>query len=138
MTLQDTIRRIEAVALSQPAVNTIVQNDIYKLNNRPDIRFGVFAWTQEQHSESLEGYGPTFRFAFVYADRLTEDGGNQIEAQSTGVEVLRNIIRTLAADFEISSWTYDTFNERFADMCAGAFARVAIRVPAGTLCEEIY
>jgi len=138
MTLLELIRKIEAVALSQPAVNTIVPNDINTLNTLPDVRYGVFAWTQEQHQEALEDYGPTFRFAFIYADRLTEDGGNQVEVQSTGVEVLRNVIRTLASELEVTSWTYDTFNERFADVCAGAFARVSIRVPAGTLCEEIF
>lgn len=135
MTLQDTIRRIEAVAKAQPAVRTIIQNDVYRLSEMPDVRYGVFAWTQEMHSEALDDYGPLFRFVLFYVDRLTEDGGNQVEVQSTGVDVLRNVIRGIAAELEVTDWTYQTFNQRFADMCAGAFARVAVRVPASNCVE---
>lgn len=136
MTLRDTIALIERTAAAQPAVNMIVRGDIYKLNACPDARYGAFAWTQETHREALEDYGPAFAFVFVYADRLTEDGGNQVEVQSTAVETLRNIIRSLADTLEITEWTYDTFNQRFADLCAGAFARLTIRVPAETVCPE--
>ncbi len=138
MTLRDTIALIEAVAASQPDVNMIVRNDIYKLNSCPAARYGAFAWTQEQHREGIDDYGPAFTFALFYVDRLTEDGGNQVEVQSTAISTLRNVIRALAATLEIEDWTYNTFNQRFADLCAGAFARVTIRVPADTICPEDY
>ena len=136
MTLRDTIAVIEAVAASQPAVNMIVRSDIYKLNTEPAAKYGAFAWTQEQHRESINDYGPTFAFVLFYVDRLTEDGGNQVEVQSTAIETLRNIIRELAETLEITDWTYNTFNQRFADVCAGAFARLTIRVPAESVCPE--
>lgn len=136
MTLRDTIAMIETVAAAQPAVNMVVRQDVYKLNSCPAARYGAFAWTQEQHREAVDDYGPTFTFALFYVDRLTEDGSNMIDVQSTAVELLRNVIRTLAGTLEVTSWTYDTFTQRFADLCAGAFARVTIRVPAGTVCPE--
>lgn len=138
MTLRDTIRLVEGIAASQPAVNMIVRNDIYKLNSCPAALYGVFAWTQEQHREGIDDYGPAFAFDFFYVDRLTEDGGNQVEVQSVAVSTLRNVIRELAATLEVEDWTYTTFNQRFADLCAGAFARVTVRVPADTLCPETF
>lgn len=137
MTLRDTIALIEAVAARQPDINMIVRNDIYKLNSCPDAMYGAFAWTQQQHRESLEDYGPSFAFVLFYVDRLTEDGGNEVEVQSTAIDTLRNIIRALADELEITDWTYDTFTQRFADICAGAFAIVRVRVPA-TACVEAF
>lgn len=136
MTLRDTIALIERTAASQPAVNMLVRNDIYKLNACPDALYGAFAWTQEQHREALDDYGPAFAFVLFYVDRLLEDGSNQVEVQGTAVETLRNVIRSLAADLDITDWTYTTFNQRFTDLCAGAFARVVIRVPADSVCPE--
>lgn len=137
MTLRDTIALIEQTAAAQPAVSMIVRNDIYKLNACPDAQYGAFAWTQETHREALEDYGPAFAFVLFYADRLTENGGNELDVQATGIEVLRNVIRTLADTLEITDWTYQVFNEQFADLCAGAFARVAIRVPVG-ICPQAF
>lgn len=139
MTLHDTVLMLEAIAAGQPAVNMIVRNDIYKLNACPDALYGVFAWTQGQHQSGLNTWGIAFRFTLFYADRLTEDGGNQLEVQSLGVQLLDNVLRQAAArGLEVLDWTIQTFNEKFSDMCAGAFAQVVIRVPLDTVCEQEY
>lgn len=129
MTLKEVISRIEAVASAQPAIHTIARGNVYKLNEAPDIEWGAFAWTQEEHSASVDTPLIDYRFDLFYADRLTEDEGNMIEVQSTGVEVLDNIIRTLADELGVSAWTIRTFRERFADVCAGAYATVTVSAP---------
>ena len=51
MKLLDVIRIMEVAAGTQPAVNMIVRNDIFRLNTYADARYGVFAWTQGQHQQ---------------------------------------------------------------------------------------
>lgn len=141
MTLAQVIKKIEQVALTQPAIKTIVRNDVYKLNSLPRVKYGVFAFLQGQHSTDLESDFITYNFTFFYVDRLTEDKSNQIYIQSTGVEVLINILRTLAheADADIwieGSYTFQPFNQRFVDECAGVYTSVSLQVPSSTMCEE--
>lgn len=137
MTLLETIRQIERVAASQPAVNMIVRNDIFRLNSFSDARYGVFAWTQGQHAGSVDDAFQTFAFTFIYADRLTEDQGNEIEVQSVGIDTLGNILRLLAdAGMVVGDATFTTFNQRFLDECAGAFCSVRLQVPVQGPCGE--
>ena len=139
MTLRDTILLIEKIASEQPAIHTIVRNDVYKLNAAPSVKYGAFAWTQGTHSGRIESWGTAFRFSLFYVDRLKEDGSNQIEVQSTACSVLDNILRLLADNgLEVEAWTINTFNEKFSDVCAGAFAQVLIRVPKDTICADDY
>ena len=139
MTLRDTILLLERIASEQPAIHTLVRNDVYKLNEHPAVVYGAFAWTQGQHGGSLDSWAVVFRFSLFYVDRLTENGGNQIEVQSTAVSVLDNILRALAAQgVEVDPWTITTFHQKFTDVCAGAFAQVAIRVPNDSICVDSY
>ena len=140
MTLSNTIRFIEKVASLQPAIKTVVPNDIFRLNTMPDAEYAVFGWTQGTHSVSIEESFATYAFTFFYVDRLTADQGNQVEIQSVGVQVLDNIIRTLEQWGANPSTTcdYTTFNQRFNDECAGVFVRVSLQVPLNGVCEEGY
>lgn len=139
MTLLQFIRLLEGVAAKQPAVNTIVRNDVFRLNAAPDARYGVFAWLQGEHVTDAASGFVTYNFTLFYVDRLTADKGNEIEVQSVGLETLENIIKTLQeAGVFPSTYTFRTFNQRFADECAGVFANVAIDVPKGGPCAEEY
>lgn len=139
MTLEQTIRIIEQVAKAQPAIKTIVENDIYRLNSLPDVKYGVFAFLQNQHSADIDSDLMTYNFTLFYVDRLTADKGNQINVQSTGVAVLNNIIRTLADRFGIlatGGYSFQPFNQRFTDECAGVYTNVALQVEIDGICEE--
>lgn len=138
MTLLETIRTIENVASQQPAVNMIVRNDIYRLNAVPDARYGVFGWLQNSHRASTSENRITYSFTFFYVDRLTENAGNQMEIQSVGIQTLDNIIRTLD-DLLLpveEGYTFQVFNQRFMDECAGVFSNVNIVVPVTEICPE--
>lgn len=138
MTLLETIRSIESVASQQPSVNMIVRNDIFRLNAVPDARYGVFAWLQREHDASVESSLITFAFTFFYVDRLTENNSNQMEIQSVGIETLDNIIRTLDEKgvFVETEYTFQVFNQRFADECAGVMTNVRISVPVVSSCPD--
>lgn len=139
ITLLGVIRRLEEVALAQPPVRSIVENDVYRLNELPDARYGVFAFTQGRHQKSADGTLNRYAFTLMYVDRLTESHDNELQAQSTGDFVLDNILRTLAQEWEVGTWTTQVFTQRFADDCAGAYCEVLIGVPvfAGD-CAEFY
>lgn len=136
MYLQEIINRIEQAAAAQPAVKMIVRGDVYKLNAEPAAEYGAFAWTQRQHAEDIDGF-QRWRFVLFYVDRLSDDKSNAVQAQSVGCAVLSNIVRTLVASGELDAgeWTIDTFTERFADECAGAYTTITFETEASETCE---
>lgn len=140
MTLKDTILTIEGVAREQPAIRMIVRNDIFRLNKCADARYGVFAWLQGQHSARPDSPLITYSFTFFYADRLTNDRSNEIDIQSVGIQTLNNIIRRLE-DLGIYSemaYTFQVFNQRFTDECAGVFCNATLEVPVDYICPETF
>ena len=140
MTLQQVIKAFEVVASQQPSVNMIVRNDIFRLNSKSDARYGVFGWTQGQHSTSADSSMFTYSFVFIYVDRLKNDRSNEIEVQSVGIQTLDNILRKLE-DLDIfvsSSYSFQTFNQRFLDECAGVFCNVSLQVPVSSICSESF
>lgn len=138
MTLLETIRAIERTAVRQPAVNTVVRNDVLRLNTLPDVRYGVVVWTQGQHVIGPDIH--TYAFTLFYVDRLTADKSNEVEVQSVGIQTLGNIIASLAdaGIYAEDSWSAQTFNQRFEDECAGVFASVRLQVPADWVCPETW
>ena len=139
MTLLETIRRIEDAAAMQPSVAMIVENDIFRLNSSADARYGVFAWTQGRHR--VDPATPDFiryQFTFFYVDRLRNDIANQVEIQSVGIETIENVLRTLRdGGLDPETYEFTTFNQRFADECAGVFCSVVLLTELGSDCAEI-
>ena len=140
MTLRDTIAAIERLAAAEPAVAMIVRNDVFRLSTIPDAKYGVFAWTQQQHTIPVSADTHRYTFNLFYVDRLTEDIDNELQIQSTGVQVLGNILRGLPAlgVYQAGDAVVRTFNQRFEDSCAGAFATVTLEVGVDTVCHLDY
>lgn len=138
MTLAQVIDIFEKVAMQQPSINMIVQNDVFRINSSPSLKYGIFAWTQGQHSGSIAGM-TSYAFSFFYVDRLKDDLSNQVEVQSAGCETIGNILRALEEyDIEVGNYTMQTFNQRFTDECAGVFCNVTLSVPQVSACPETY
>lgn len=136
MTLAQLIQTIEKVAMLQPSINMIVQNDIFRINSAPSLKYGVFAWTQGQHSGNVKGM-QSFSFSLFYVDRLKEDKSNQVEIHSVGCSTLSNILRALDDyDIEVDNYTMQTFNQRFTDECAGVFCNVTLSVLPSSSCAD--
>lgn len=138
MTLLELIHTIEIVASHQPSVKMIVENDVFRLNNKADARYGVFAFVQGQHSSSVNSSVISYSFTFFYVDRLKNDRSNQIEIQSVGIQTLDNMIRTLdeMGIYSEQSYSFQVFNQRFIDECAGVFCNVYLSVPLGSICPD--
>lgn len=140
MTLSELIRAMEAVASKQPSIKMVVENDIFRLNGKADAKYGVFAFVQQQHTTSIDSNVITYAFTLFYVDRLKNDRSNQIEIQSVGVQTLDNIIRTLdeMGIYSETSYSFQVFNQRFVDECAGVFCNVSLSVPLGSVCSETF
>lgn len=138
MTLLDLIKKLEDVAISQPQVREIVPSDVYQLNERASVMYGVFAWTQGQHVKDFVRGTTAYTFNLFYVDRLTADHKNKTEIQSVGLQVLGNILRSFVDYIGVSDARFQPFTERFADECAGVYCTVTLTVPDDTNCEQLF
>lgn len=140
MTLLQLIQAIEKAAGGQPAVRSIVRNDVYRLNACPDAHYGVFAWLQGEHRAGVDASLVQYAFTFFYVDRLTADKANEIEVQSVGMQVLQNVAETLKGldVWPVGDLVFRTFNERFADECAGVYCTLTLEVPRDYTCASLY
>lgn len=137
MTLSEVIRAIEDAAALQPAVNMIVENDVFRLNSYPDAKYGVFAWVQGRHRGNGGDDFIRYNFTLYYVDRLRADIRNQVEVQSVGMSVIGNVLRMLE-DKGITAETYEfqPFNQRFADECAGVYCSAVLIADVDLTCAE--
>lgn len=140
MNLLQVIQDIMQTAMRQPAVNMIVKNDIYRINEPGDYKYGAFCYTQKAHQSSAQDDFNTFRFTLFYVDRLIEEHTNEEEIQSTGIEVLNNVLRTLDEQgIEVGEgYQLQPFTQKFNDNCAGVFADVSLRVLKNGTCTTGY
>ena len=138
MTRLELIKTMEVIASHQPSIHMVIENDIFRLNNKADAKYGVFAFVQGQHSTSIDSNVITYTFTLFYVNRLKNDRSNQIEIQSVGIQTLDNIIRQLddLGIYSETSYSFQVFNQRFTDDCAGVFCNVNLSVPVGSLCPE--
>ena len=137
--LIDFVKMLKGVASTQPNINLIIDNDIYRLNTLKDVEYSVFGWQQRQHQEETDYW--IYSFQLFYIDRLTQDGSNELECQNTGMEVLSNIISTIIdfGDIELNGIPlYQPFTQRFKDETAGCYVTVSFIVPKTCICPEEY
>lgn len=139
ITLAKIIDVICSIASGERNINTVVLNDIYELDAQPDVKYSVFGLTQDVHSEDDQFV--YYRFFLYYINRITnDDRSNEILNQSTGIQVLRNIIRKTIEYLDIEvpeEIRYNPFIQKFADVCSGVYAEVVFAVPID-LCVEDY
>lgn len=138
MTLLETIRLIEDIASRQPNVNSIVKTgDIFDLNkDELEQKYSAVCVTQRTHNFSATSF--TFNFTIYYVDRLTLDEKNKSEIQSTGCNVLANVINELSSreDIFVNYGDITTFTERFTSLCAGAFINIGIQTMRNVCVDE--
>ncbi len=135
--LKRIIYYLVQAAKNQPNLNTVMLHDIYRLNHLPDIRYGAFVIETEQGVSTLPSSLFRFNFVLYYVDRLTVDKKNMLDVQSTGIDVLHNILVGLPEEIDIITSTYRVFDQRFKDDCAGAYVNVTLDVPSNYDCVDL-
>lgn len=138
MSLKSVIDIITAVSKMQPTVKYVAEGNIYRLmDTNPSLKYASIVLTQGQHTET--DMFRRYNFTIFYVDRLVDNlESNRVDCQSTGIEVLSNIVRYLENhyDWEIADKQYTTYTEKFADECAGSYLNLTIEVPLEWLCED--
>jgi hypothetical protein len=130
MTLYEIVNEFKEIALSKPNINYVDDGDVFELNAKPNLKYGVFYVTQSNH---IIGQDTTqFQLTLYYIDRVFEDYSNSLEVHSTGLQVLTDIINSfnynnpdVNIEFDINA---TTFIHKFSDVCAGVFAGITITV----------
>ena len=135
--LKKIIYFLVQAAKNQPNLNTVMLHDIYRLNHLPNIRYGTFVIETEQGIHTVPDSVFRFNFVLYYVDRLTIDKKNMLDAQSTGIDVLHNILVSLPEEVDLITSTYRVFDQKFKDDCAGAYVNVTLEVPVNYNCVDI-
>lgn len=133
--LKYTTNRIVAEAYKEPLINTIVRGDIFRINTKPECRYGVFSFIQQPHTSTPDFW--TFNYIFYYVDRLTADKRNELDIHNSGI----NFLGRLCDHLDIQNVTYTTFLQKFNDECAGVYCQARLLVPRDYDCkgdEDLY
>lgn len=130
-TLKEIFDKLNEIALRQPSIGEVIRSgDIYDLNSERNTKFAVFALVNGSHSYDVENGITTYDFFMYFVDRTNNEESNRIQVQSTGMETLKNILKTLVKeeDVEINGCSFTLFLESFTQICAGCYASVQINV----------
>ena len=128
--LTDTIRK---VALSQPNIHSCV-GEFLDLNS-PDAKYSSIILQQRTHQGNNDFM--TYSFYLGYADRLNEDKSNEVEVQSTAIQVIDSIFYSLENhNLDVSMGVYNTFTQRFLAESAGAYVELNVVVPISSCTDD--
>ena len=132
MTLSQIISIIKKIALDQPNIHSCV--DEFIALNTVDAKYSAVILQQQTHRRTNDFI--QFNFYLGMADRLNEDKSNEIEVQSTGIQVINNIVSKLEnLGFDTTMGSYNVFTERFLAEAAGCYVELSINIPVGE-CED--
>ena len=113
-------------------IKTVFVQDIYQINNNPDISYPVLEIESDETRETLDLW--QYRFRLTYVDILAEDQSNLIDIQSTGMELLSKLLRNIPENWNLTSSSYRTFLQRFNDECSGVYCWITLEVPKEDIC----
>lgn len=139
MTLYAIISILQRIATLQPNVRSSSCGSLFEyMNTNPNINYNVVHITQTSHrlEEDVDYYGLTLYFISRLDDTLEN---NRLLIQSTGKEVLTNIIKTFAEEYGVVDYPtmiFTPFTQRFQDECAGVYVSVELGIPIDYICPE--
>lgn len=126
MTYYEILKTIKEYSESHPMVNSFFYNKYALVGDESNIDYGVISLLAENHSVGTQA--SLYRFKIIYADRISDDN-NSAQIQSVALDTLREIVNAIALLDNISVSTdlnINTFENQFADRCAGAIADLQI------------
>lgn len=132
MNLYNTIQKVLNTASSHILVNEVGEGDIYEYLNSgehkyPCVFLTVTSVVDNEYTRNING-------TLFYVDRLLANQSNKTSIQSVAVSVLRDMLQALNVD--VDTIEYNTFTEKFTDLCAGAYVDCQIPIDFTSLCED--
>ena len=112
-----------------PNIEFVVYGDVYELNHIQDVTYPAVVVTVGQHTSNLDNYNFNYRLNIFYVDRLTDDKVNKIDVHANAIIFINSLLKALDDEYIISDYEIYNFNERFNDVCAGAYVSCRIQMP---------
>ena len=125
--LFDKIKRLSHAL--DPNIEYVVYGDVYELNHIQNVTYPAVVVTVGQHTSNLDNYYFNYRLNIFYVDRLTDDKVNKIDVHANAIIFINSILKALDDEYIVSDYEIFNFNERFNDVCAGAYASCRIQMP---------
>ena len=130
MKLKEIILTIKDFSLNYHNVNSFYDGDIYdNLNGTQQVDYTSVVVTQAPHNFYFQDEYMMLNFNVFYVDRLTSNGDNRLDIQSAACDFFYRLIEfmedkaMIVQDYQIT-----TFQEKFSDLCAGAYLTFSVRV----------
>ena len=127
MKYYNLIETLKNLSASHEVIQEFGEGDVYEYMNSGVHKYPCLFMTMSNINSDVSS--TDYNFTLFYIDRLTNDGGNRIYTQSTGISVIRQMLIKLISlnpDVELTSANYTLFTEKFADYCGGAFCNVVL------------
>lgn len=112
-----------------PNIEYVVYGDVYELNHIQNVTYPAVVVTVGQHTSNLDNYYFNYRLNIFYVDRLTDDKVNKIDVHANAIIFINSLLKALDDEYIISDYEIFNFNERFNDVCAGAYVSCRIQMP---------
>lgn len=128
MTYLEIVNSIKDILGSQPNVHTVA--DEFTDLNRETVEYSAGVLQTREHQRN--GDFMTYNFWLGYVDRLVDGDYNELEIQSTGIQILNNVINILSQKVDnagVLGGTFVPFNQRFLARTAGVYCNLSITVP---------
>lgn len=130
----ELISLIKDTASKEPNINTILDTDIYDINNIPDTEYSVFAVIPNYFEETDEVM--RWVLTFYVIDRLNVNN-NRVDIHSQATMALHHIIGGIKESVDVTSVRYTPFIQKFNDITAGVYATVVIEEPIDDCYEDL-
>lgn len=132
--LKAVVNRVErAVRNVDKTIGNFFYGDIYNINHIQEIKYPAVVVTNSTHNATSDYI--TYYFNIFYVDRLTADKKNKLDVQSAATMTLKNTMQLVDENYLVNdNYELHTFEEKFNDVCAGAYINVGIRCPL-ELCD---
>lgn len=134
----ELLNRLKNISTTHVLVHEYGEGDIYEYLNSGEHKYPCVFLTVSSIKSSVTG--TSYNFTLFYTDRLVDNSDNKVSVQSTGINVLQQIINRLLQEYpmcEASNIDYTPFTEKFTDMCAGVFCDVVIDNPLENTTDEV-
>ena len=148
MTLNSLLNSIGLIGINDKLVNWEGGGpSVYQAANALNVADYPFLFCSPTGTHRVEENWTTYNVTIFYVSRLLEDNSNEMDIQSTAVEVLKNIVKKIShIDGVVAMADEYTINvfveyEKFLDRTTGAFATLEISIVNDTTCtvdEEHY
>lgn len=130
----ELLKTIKNISTTHVLVNEYGEGDIYEHLNSGEHKYPCVFLTVTNIQSSVSS--TLYNFTLFYTDRLLESGDNRTNIQSTGINVIQQILNRLIQEYptyEVTNINFTPFTEKFADMCAGVFCDVTFEDPVENL-----